>query len=203
MERRVDRQEGLVRRRPGLDRHRARRSDHERDRPDGRAVCLNSGLYTASRMAFSLGERGDAPKAFAKVNKKGVPTAAILGSVVFGFVAVYFNYAFKDTVFNFLLNSSGAIALFVWLVICLTQLRMRKILVREAPDKLTVKMWLFPYLTYATAAMITFVLAYMVYDKDNRETVTLSLLVAAVVLVIGVVRDRRRKAASASASVEA
>ncbi|MET9961825.1 amino acid permease [Streptomyces sp. NPDC006326] len=157
--------------------------------------CLNSGLYTASRMAFSLGERGDAPKSFAKVNAKGVPTAAILGSVVFGFIAVYFNYAFKDTVFSFLLNSSGAIALFVWLVICLTQLRMRKILVREAPEKLTVKMWLFPYLTWATAAMITFVLGYMVYDKDNRETVMLSLLVAAVVLVIGVVRDVRRKAA--------
>ncbi|MFK0235965.1 amino acid permease [Streptomyces vinaceus] len=156
--------------------------------------CLNSGMYTASRMAFSLGERGDAPKVFAKVNKRGVPTAAILGSVVFGFAAVYFNYTSPDTVFSFLLNSSGAIALFVWLVICLTQLRMRKILVREAPDKLTVKMWLFPYLTWATAAMITFVLGYMVYDKDNRETVTLSLLVAAVVLVIGVVRDVRRKA---------
>ncbi|MFJ3911951.1 gamma-aminobutyrate:proton symporter (AAT family) [Streptomyces sp. 2132.2] len=157
--------------------------------------CLNSGMYTASRMAFSLGERGDAPKVFAKVNKRGVPTAAILGSVVFGFAAVYFNYTSPDTVFSFLLNSSGAIALFVWLVICLTQLRMRKILVREAPDKLTVKMWLFPYLTWATAAMITFVLGYMVYDKDNRETVTLSLLVAAVVLIIGVVRDVRRKAA--------
>ncbi|WP_327283441.1 MULTISPECIES: amino acid permease [unclassified Streptomyces] len=157
--------------------------------------CLNSGMYTASRMAFSLGERGDAPKVFSKVNKRGVPTAAILGSVVFGFAAVYFNYSSPDTVFSFLLNSSGAIALFVWLVICLTQLRMRKILVREAPDKLTVKMWLFPYLTWATAGMITFVLAYMVYDKDNRETVMLSLLVAAVVLAIGVVRDMRRKAA--------
>ncbi|MCJ1677323.1 amino acid permease [Streptomyces sp. APSN-46.1] len=161
--------------------------------------CLNSGLYTASRMAFSLGERGDAPKAFAKVNKKGVPTAAILGSVVFGFVAVYFNYAFKDTVFDFLLNSSGAIALFVWLVICLTQLRMRKILVREAPEKLTVKMWLFPYLTWATAAMITFVLAYMVYDDGNRKTVMLSLLVAAVVVVIGVVRDAQRRKAAVDA----
>lgn len=156
--------------------------------------CLNSGLYTASRMAFSLGERGDAPKAFAKVNKRGVPVAAILGSVVFGFVAVYFNYAFKDTVFNFLLNSSGAVALFVWLVICLTQLRMRKILVREAPEKLTVKMWLFPYLTYATAAMIVFVLGYMLFDDANRQVVLLSLMVAAVVLVIGVVRDVRRKA---------
>ncbi|MGW5396512.1 amino acid permease [Streptomyces sp. NPDC003952] len=157
--------------------------------------CLNSGLYTASRMAFSLGERGDAPKAFAKVNKRGVPVAAILGSVVFGFVAVYFNYAFKDTVFSFLLNASGAIALFVWLVICLTQLRMRGILMREAPEKVTVKMWLFPYLTWATAAMITFVLGYMVYDKDNRETVLLSLLVAAVVIAIGVARQLRRKAA--------
>ncbi|MDH6539331.1 amino acid permease [Streptomyces lavendulae] len=169
--------------------------------------CLNSGLYTASRMAFSLGERGDAPKAFAKVSKRGVPVTAILGSVVFGFAAVYFNYTSPDTVFSFLLNSSGAIALFVWLVICLTQLRMRGILMREAPEKVTVKMWLFPYLTWATAAMITFVLGYMVYDKDNRETVLLSLLVAAVVVVIGVVRSalRRKDAveAVADASVDA
>ncbi|MFF4580881.1 amino acid permease [Streptomyces sp. NPDC001389] len=168
--------------------------------------CLNSGLYTASRMAFSLGERGDAPKAFAKTSKNGVPTVAILGSVVFGFIAVYFNYTSPDTVFNFLLNSSGAIALFVWLVICLTQLRMRGILMREAPEKVTVKMWLFPYLTWATAAMITFVLGYMVYDKDNRETVLYSLLVAAVVIVIGVARNMRRKnavEAAADAAVDA
>ncbi|MDX3532810.1 amino acid permease [Streptomyces sp. MB09-01] len=157
--------------------------------------CLNSGLYTASRMAFSLGERGDAPKAFAKVNSRGVPVAAILGSTVFGFVAVYFNYAFKDTVFNFLLNSSGAIALFVWLVICFTQLKMRGILVREAPEKLTVKMWLFPWLTWATAALIMFVIGYMFVDDANREVVTLSTLVAGVVVLVGVVLDFRRKRA--------
>ncbi|MFG2979927.1 amino acid permease [Streptomyces sp. NPDC048258] len=158
--------------------------------------CLNSGLYTASRMAFSLGERGDAPKAFAKVNSRGVPVAAILGSTVFGFVAVYFNYAFKDTVFNFLLNSSGAIALFVWLVICFTQLKMRGILVREAPEKLTVKMWLFPWLTWATAALITFVIGYMFVDDANREVVTLSTLVAGLVVAVGVVLDFRRKRAA-------
>ncbi|MFK4595814.1 amino acid permease [Streptomyces pristinaespiralis] len=152
--------------------------------------CLNSGLYTASRMAFSLGERGDAPKAFAKVNAKGVPTAAILASVVFGFVAVYFNYAYKDTVFLFLLNSSGAVALFVWLVICFTQLRMRGILLREAPTRLTVKMWLFPYLTWATAAMITFVLVYMVVDEANRQVALLSIAVAAVVVAIAVTREK-------------
>ncbi|MGW6540493.1 amino acid permease [Streptomyces sp. NPDC055051] len=155
--------------------------------------CLNSGLYTASRMAFSLGERGDAPKSFAKVNAKGVPAVAILSSVVFGFVAVYFNYAFKDTVFNFLLNSSGAIALFVWLVICFTQLRMRGILLRESPEKLTVKMWLFPYLTWATAGLIMFVIGYMFFDDANREIVLLSTMVAALVVAVGLVKERLKR----------
>ncbi|MEV5443485.1 amino acid permease [Streptomyces sp. NPDC052644] len=160
--------------------------------------CLNSGLYTASRMAFSLGERGDAPKSFAGVNAKGVPVMAIWASVAFGFLAVYFNYAFKDTVFTFLLNSSGAVALFVWLVICFTQLRMRGILMREAPEKVTVKMWLFPYLTWATAGMILFVLGYMLFDDANRQVVLLSVLVAAIVVAIGVVVDHRHRTAAKS-----
>ncbi len=155
--------------------------------------CLNSGLYTASRMAFSLGQRGDAPKAFARTTSRGVPLAAIIASVVFGFVAVFFNYKFPDSVFLFLVNSSGAVALFVWLVICFSQLRMRKIIERETPDKLVVRMWLYPYLTWATAAVIVFVLGYMLTDTehDGRETVLLSLLVAAVVVAISLVRQKR------------
>ncbi len=159
--------------------------------------CLNSGLYTASRMAFSLGERGDAPKSFAKVNRRGVPQAAILVSVVFGFVAVFFNYQWPDTVFQFLLNSSGAVALFVWLVICFTQLRMRAIILRESPGRLVVRMWLFPYLTWATIAMISFVLVYMLTDDTAREQVVLSLLVAALVVGISLVREVRSRKASA------
>ncbi|WP_309030218.1 amino acid permease [Streptomyces alfalfae] len=152
--------------------------------------CLNSGLYTASRMAFSLGQRGDAPKAFARTNARGVPQAAILGSVVFGFVAVWFNYQWKDTVFDFLLNSSGAVALFVWLIISFTQLRMRGIILREEPEKLVVKMWLFPYLTWVTIAMISFVLVYMLTDEAGRKQVLLSLLAAAFVVVFSLVREK-------------
>ncbi|MFG2093321.1 amino acid permease [Streptomyces sp. NPDC048612] len=155
--------------------------------------CLNSGLYTASRMAFSLGQRGDAPKAFARTNSRGVPQAAILASVLFGFIAVGFNYLWPDTVFQFLLNSSGAVALFVWLVICFSQLRMRGIILRENPDKLIVRMWLFPYLTWATIAMISFVLVYMLTDDSEgggRIQVLLSVLLAAAVVAVSLVRDR-------------
>lgn len=155
--------------------------------------CLNSGLYTASRMAFSLGQRGDAPRAFARTNSRGVPQAAILASVLFGFIAVGFNYLWPDTVFQFLLNSSGAVALFVWLVICFSQLRMRGIILRENPDKLVVRMWLFPYLTWATIAMISFVLVYMLTDDSEgggRIQVLLSVLLAIVVVAVSLVRDR-------------
>ncbi|MEU6737349.1 amino acid permease [Streptomyces physcomitrii] len=152
--------------------------------------CLNSGLYTASRMAFSLGGRGDAPKSFARTTARGVPQTAILSSVAFGFLAVWFNYQWPDTVFEFLLNSSGAVALFVWLVICLSQLRMRRIILRENPERLVVRMWLFPYLTWATIGMISFVLVYMLTEPDTRKQVLLSVLAAALVVVLALVRDK-------------
>ncbi|MEU5208601.1 amino acid permease [Streptomyces sp. NPDC020742] len=164
--------------------------------------CLNSGLYTASRMAFSLGQRGDAPKAFARTNTRGVPQAAIVASVLFGFIAVGFNYLWPDTVFQFLLNSSGAVALFVWLVICFSQLRMRGIIQRENPEKLLVRMWLFPYLTWATIAMISFVLVYMLTDDSpggGRIQVLLSVLVAMLVVGISLVRDRLGRGAERTA----
>ncbi|WP_174244124.1 amino acid permease [Streptomyces sp. TM32] len=166
--------------------------------------CLNSGLYTASRMAFSLGQRGDAPKSFARTNSRGVPQAAIVASVLFGFIAVGFNYLWPTTVFQFLLNSSGAVALFVWLVICFSQLRMRGIIQRENPEKLLVRMWLFPYLTWATIAMISFVLVYMLTDDSDgggRIQVLLSVLVAALVVAISLVRDRLGRGAAEKAAV--
>ncbi|QKW10473.1 amino acid permease [Streptomyces sp. NA04227] len=161
--------------------------------------CLNSGLYTASRMAFSLGGRGDAPRSFARTTRRGVPQTAILSSVAFGFLAVFFNYQWPDTVFEFLLNSSGAVALFVWLVICFSQLRMRRIILREHPERLVVRMWLYPYLTWATIGMISFVLVYMLTKDDTREQVVLSVLAAAVVVGLAVLRDRVRARRQVSA----
>ncbi|MFE4645977.1 amino acid transporter, partial [Streptomyces sp. NPDC056730] len=72
-------------------------------------------------------------------------------------------------------------------------------ILREEPEKLVVRMWLFPYLTWATIAMISFVLVYMLTDDAAREQVLLSLLVAALVVAIALVKDargRREKAAA-------
>src|SRR3954464_803674 len=70
--------------------------------------CLNSGLYTASRMLFVLAGRREAPVALITVNSRGVPVWAILSSSIVGFLCVIAAAVSPQTVFLFLLNSSGA-----------------------------------------------------------------------------------------------
>lgn len=56
--------------------------------------ALNANLYGASRMAYSLAERGEAPRLLASVSKARVPVVAVLASVAFGVVTVVLELAF-------------------------------------------------------------------------------------------------------------
>ncbi len=143
--------------------------------------CLNSGMYTASRMLFVLAARREAPPALVRVTKRGVPANAILGSSVVGFLCVIAAAISPDTVFAFLLNSSGAVILFVYLLIAVSQIVLR----RRTPDsQLKVKMWLFPVLSILTAAAIVGVLVQMFFKEDVRPQLLLSLLSWAVVVLL-------------------
>ena len=109
--------------------------------------CLNSGLYTASRMLFVLAARGEAPIELVKVGRRGVPYAAILVSSIVGFVCVLMAWVAPGAVFTFLLKSSGSLVLSVYLLIALSQIVLRR---RTPPARLRVKMWLFPGLSILT-----------------------------------------------------
>lgn len=141
--------------------------------------CLNSGLYTASRMLFVLAGRGEAPAQLVKLSSRGVPAAAIVGSSVVGFLCVLMAWLAPNTVFLFLLNSSGAVILFVYLLIALSQIVLRR---RTPPEQLRVKMWLFPVLSVLTAVGIVAVLVQMGFDRSARSQLWLSLLSWAIVL---------------------
>ncbi len=154
------------------------------------ASCLNSALYTASRMAFSLSTRRDAPTAWSRTTARGVPANAIIASSLVGFLGVGGNYLLPEKIFGYLLASSGAIALFVYLVIALSQLRMRGQLDAEG-IRPAVRMWLHPWLTYLTIGFIVVVLTLMLVREGHRLELTLSLALAAVIVAIGLGRGRR------------
>lgn len=141
--------------------------------------CLNSGMYTASRMLFVLAARREAPSSLVKVTRRGVPANAILASSVVGFLCVIAAAVSPDTIFAFLLNSSGAIILFVYLLIAISQIVLRY---RTPDSELRVKMWLFPVLSVLTALGIVAILVQMFIDRELRSQLMLSLLSWAVVI---------------------
>lgn len=144
--------------------------------------CLNSGMYTASRMLFVLAARREAPPQLVAVTRRGVPATAILASSVIGFLGVIASAFSPDFIFKFLLDSSGAVILFVYLLIAISQIVLRY---RTSADKLKVKMWLFPVLSILTAGCIFAILVQMfVQGGDNRTALTMSLLSWAVVIVL-------------------
>jgi GABA permease len=153
---------------------------------------LNSGLYTASRMLFALQQRSFAPGWVRDLNGRGVPWKAILLSTLVGYVAVAASYVAPDTIFYFIINSAGAVALFIYAMIAFSQLKMRRRLEREAPESLKLKMWFFPYLTWVTLALIGTVIAAMIFVPDIRSQLVLSLVSVAAILLIYLVFVRRK-----------
>ena len=162
--------------------------------------CLNSALYTASRMLYSLGKRGDAPAVATRTSKSGTPCWAVILSTAAAFLTVFANYVAPAAVFEFLLASSGAIALLVYLVIAVSQLRMRQKSI-AAGEILSFRMWLFPYLTWLVIVFIVGVLGVMLVQESHRVEIIATGLLSILVIATGVLVARRRKGERAGKAV--
>jgi GABA permease len=154
------------------------------------ASCLNSALYTASRMIYSLGKRGQAPGLITRTTSNGVPRFAVLASTAVGFLAVIANYVSPDKVFATLLATSGAVALLVYLCIAVSQLRLRAKLERDGVA-MPVRMWAFPYLTWLVVVIIPVMLVYMATRPSSRFDLGMTAAIAVFVVILGVISSRR------------
>ncbi|MET3289430.1 UNVERIFIED_CONTAM: GABA permease [Brevibacillus sp. OAP136] len=154
--------------------------------------CLNSALYTNSRMLYSLAQKGNAPRALLKVSKNGVPIRAVLLSTAFAYFCAIFNFVSPDKIFLFLVNASGAIALLVYLAIAVSHIILRKRLQKSAQQELTLKMWGFPYLTYVTIAAMFVILIAMLFIDSMRSQILLTLLITAVTIGVYFITKKKR-----------
>ncbi len=145
--------------------------------------CLNSGIYITSRAMFGLAKAGDAPQSCVQLSKQRVPARAILIASLFSYGALAASVLSPDHVFNFLVTSSGAIMLFIYMLIAFAQLRLRTRLERDAPEQLRLRMWLHPYGTWAAIAGMGGVLVFMALSTDHRLELWASVLVTAGFLV--------------------
>jgi AAT family amino acid transporter/GABA permease len=154
--------------------------------------CLNSALYTTSRMLFALTRHGDAPRALTRLGRGGVPRRAILAGTVVGFVSVIFEVFSPDRVFAFIVNSYGAVALFVYLMIAVSQVVLRRRADRDG-RQLPLRMWLFPWLSYLTIGAMVAVAVAMAVLPGTRPQFFVSLLTVLVLLAAYEARAARTR----------
>jgi len=152
--------------------------------------ALNSGLFASSRMLMALARRADAPGVLARLDTRGVPVAAILASTAFGYVTVVMSYLSPDRVFAFLVNSYGTVAIFVYILIAFAELRLRRRLEREAPERLLVRMWGYPWLTRLTIVAMLAIVAAMAVIPEQRVALLFGLVSVAVLLTAYALRLR-------------
>jgi GABA permease len=150
--------------------------------------CLNSAFYVSSRVMFILADRGDAPQALVKLNARRVPVVSVLMGAVAGFLGIIAATEARQVVFDFLVSSSGALIVFVYMIICLAQINLRRRREREGLPPPPVSMWLFPYLSYAAIAGMAAVLIAMAFTPHLQRDfyvscVTLVVAIAAYLIV--------------------
>lgn len=86
----------------------------------------NSCVYCNSRMLFGLAQQGNAPKALASVDKRGVPVNTILVSALVTALCVLINYLAPESAFGLLMALVVSALVINWAMISLAHMKFRR-----------------------------------------------------------------------------
>lgn len=95
--------------------------------------AANSGMYASTRMLFALGIDGDAPKMFSRVNSRGIPIFALLGTTLVG-LFTFLASIFGNQVYTFLVSASGLTGFIAWIGIAVSHYRFRRAFKAQGHD---------------------------------------------------------------------
>ena len=160
--------------------------------------CLNSAFYVCSRVLFVLAEHGDAPQWLVQLNARRVPTRSVWMGSLAGVLGILAAIASPQTVFAFLVNASGALMVFVYMIVALAHIRLRRAREARGEPEPALKMWLFPWASYAALAGMAAVLIAMALTPGELATELHVSVLALVVAVVAYFIVESRRAARAT-----
>ncbi|MFW2035753.1 amino acid permease [Acinetobacter junii] len=130
--------------------------------------AINSDVFGAGRMLFGMSSRGQAPQVFQKISKNGVPwmTVVVMAGVLL--IGVLLNYLIPENVFLIIASIATFATVWVWLMILLSQVAMRRKMLKEQIKALDFPVIGWPYAPAFAIAFMLFILAMMGYFPDSR-----------------------------------
>jgi L-asparagine transporter-like permease len=128
--------------------------------------AMNSQIYVASRMLFSLARAGYAPKALGRLSRDGVPVAALLVSSAGVVVAAVMYTLYSAASYNLMISISTFGGLFAWIMTFITHLAFRRRHVFAEGD---FKMFGAPWTTLFGAVLLIGVMITSVFTPGFRS----------------------------------
>jgi GABA permease len=160
--------------------------------------CLNSAFYVCSRVLFVLAEHGDAPQWLVQLNKRRVPTRSVWMGSVAGVLGILAAKTSSQTVFAFLVNASGALMVFIYMIIAVAHIRLRREREARGAPAPALTMWLFPWASYAAiAGMGAVLIAMALTPGELAQELRWSVVALAFAFAAYLAVDARRKARAA------
>ncbi|MCL9642174.1 amino acid permease [Rahnella victoriana] len=134
----------------------------------------NSGMYASTRMLFTLASEGKAPRIFAKLSKGGVPRNALYATTIVAALCFLSSMFGNQTVYLWLLNTSGMTGFIAWLGIAISHYRFRRGYVSQGRDlrKLPYLSGFFPFgpvFAFVLCLIITLGQNYQAFLKDTID----------------------------------
>jgi GABA permease len=163
--------------------------------------CLNSAFYVSSRVLFILADRGDAPQMLVRLNARKVPVVSVLIGALAGFFGIIAATEAPEVVFNFLVSSSGAVVVFVYMAIAAAQISLRRRREQAGEPTPAINMWLFPYLSYAAIAAMAAVMTAMAFTPGLAQDFKFSCITLAVAVMAYLIVKRLRQPRTAPSAV--
>jgi AAT family amino acid transporter len=152
---------------------------------------VNTNLYLSTRMLFSLGREGYAPKWLGKVSRNGVPHRALLASTAGIVAAILLAIFAPKNAFLMLYGTAVAGMLFVWLVILCTHLHFRKVITSERLLSLPMRLRAHPFFTMV-GILLLLAISVTTFFVDGLQWSVPAFSVFLGVISLFYLRSRRR-----------
>ncbi|MDF2505982.1 amino acid permease [Clostridium sp.] len=131
------------------------------------ASACNSGIFSTSRMVYSLAKENNAPKPMERVTSHKVPSNALIFSTAVILISVILSYIMPEGIFVLITSVSTFCFIFIWAIIVVCHLKYRKAN-PELAAKSKFKMPFYPIANYVILAFIAFVLVVLALNKETR-----------------------------------
>ncbi|MBI6852623.1 amino acid permease [Pseudomonas cichorii] len=145
--------------------------------------AINSDIFGAGRMMYGMALEGQAPAGFAKLSRQGVPWMTVVVMGVTLLAGVLLNYLIPKNVFLLIASLATFATVWVWLMILMTQVAMRRSMSREEVAQLKFPVPFWPYGPAAAIVFMLFIFGVLGYFPDNRA----ALIVGAIWIVLLVI----------------